>query len=306
MRVLVTGGSGFTGGYVVSRLVAGGHDVLALARSEEAAARVEGLGATSVPGDLDDPASIDSAFTGSAADALVNVASLGQGHAPAIVAAAEDAGIRRAVFVSTTAIFTTLNAPSKVVRTAAEDAIRASGLDWTIIRPTMIYGAPGDRNLWRLLRLLRRTPIMPLPGGGDRLQQPVHVDDLAAAIVAAVETPAAVGRCYDVAGPEALAFRDLVEQAARSVGRFPRLVPVPAGPVLRVLDTLERSGRALPLKAEQVRRLLEDKAFDITDAQRDLGYDPRPFVAGILDEAGFGSAVSSPLKAESSRRSSPS
>ena len=82
---------------------------------------------------------------------------------PAIIAAAEQAGIGRAVFVSTTAVTTALPSPSKQIRLAAERQIRYSRLQWTIIRPTMIYGAAGDRNLSRLLRLLSRTRALPCP-----------------------------------------------------------------------------------------------------------------------------------------------
>lgn len=285
MRVHVTGASGFLGSSVVPRLVEQGHDVTALARSSAAAARVTALGAQPLAGDLDDPASLDAAFGDSGAEALVNLASLGFGHAPAIVAAAEEAGLKRAVFVSTTAVFTTLDAGSKAVRLAAEQAVRDSALDWTIVRPTMIYGTPADRNMARLLQLLRRSPAVPLPGGGQRLQQPVHVEDLACAIVAAVESPLAAGHAYDLAGPEPLTLREVITEAAAAVNRSPRLVTVPLAPAVTVLGLYERIATRPRITAEQLRRLGEDKAFDIDDARRDLGFNPRPFTVGIAEEA---------------------
>jgi uncharacterized protein YbjT (DUF2867 family) len=285
VKVHVTGGSGFLGTHVLPLLVAAGYDVTALARSTAAADKVTAAGARAVPGDLDDPASLDDAFAASGAEALVNLASLGFGHSPAIVAAAEEVGMRRAVFVSTTAVATTLDSRSKAVRLAAEDAVRASTLDWTILRPTMIYGSAGDRNMGRLLRLVRRWPVVPLPGGGRRLQQPVHVDDLAMAVVAALTTPAAVGQVYDVAGPEPLTLRQVVVQAGDAVGRRPRLVDVPLGPMIGLTRLYERLAPAPRMKAEQLQRLAEDKVFDIGPARRDLGYDPRPFAVGIREEA---------------------
>lgn len=285
MNAHVTGGSGFLGGFVIPRLRAHGHDVSALVRSGAAAARVERLGATPIPGNLDDPASVDSAFELSGADVLVNLASLGFGHAPSIVAAAEESGLRRAVFVSTTSIFTTLDTATKPVRVAAEEAIRSSRLDWTIVRPTMIYGAGGDRNMARLLRLLRTVPFVPVPGGGDRLQQPVHVEDVAAAVVAAAETPSAIRKAYDIAGPEPLTLRQVLGQAADAVGRPVRVVPLPLAPTVAAARVYERVAHRPRLRAEQLERLSEDKAFDITPARRDLGFDPRPFVDGIRQEA---------------------
>lgn len=284
MRLLVTGGSGFTGRHFLRQAVEAGHDVVALARSEQAAEVVRAAGGTPVVADLDDPASIDAAFAGGA-DCLANIASLGFGHADTIVAAAEEAGIRRAVFVSTTAVTTNLPAPSKRVRLAAEQTIHDSALDWTILRPTMIYGAPGDRNLSRLLQLLRRTPVLPLPGGGERLQQPVHVEDLAAALLAAATSDVAVRRTYDVAGPEPMTFRELVLEAAAAVGRKPVLLPLPLAPAIALVRQYERIAPRPRIKAEQLERLAEDKAFSIEPARADLGYQPRPFRDGIRAEA---------------------
>jgi uncharacterized protein YbjT (DUF2867 family) len=285
MRIHVTGASGFLGGHVVPLLLARGHEVTALARTGAAAERVESMGARPVLGDLDDPASIDLAFLASDGQVLVNLASLGFGHAPTIVSAAEDAGMKRAVFVSTTSIFTRLSTPSKPVRIMAEETIRSSGLAWTILRPTMIYGAPGDRNMDRLLRALRRLPALPLPGGGNGLQQPVHVDDLAHAVVSAVERSEVAGAHYDIAGPEALTLRQIVEEAAAAVGRHPVLVPVPMAPAVGAARLYERLASRPRLKAEQLERLREDKVFDIGAARHDLAYDPRAFAAGIREEA---------------------
>lgn len=236
-------------------------------------------------GDLEDPASTDAAFAASGAEALVNIASLGFGHAPTIVSAGEEAGMKRALFVSTTSVFTRLEARSKAVRVAAEETVRRSALDWTILRPTMIYGTPEDRNMARLLRLVRRVPVVPLPGGGRGLQQPVHVDDLAEAVVTALERPVAVGREYEVAGPDALTLRQLVGEAAAAVGRRPVLVTVPLAPVAAAASLTEKALGRSWLRAEQIERLAEDKCFDIGPARDDLGFEPRSFSQGIAQEA---------------------
>jgi nucleoside-diphosphate-sugar epimerase len=285
LRVHVTGASGFLGGSVVPLLLAAGHDVTALTRTPAAAERAIDLGATPVPGDLDDPATVDGAFFAAEAEALVNLASLGFGHAPTIVAAAEEAGMHRAVFVSTTSIFTTLDTASKPVRLQAEAAVMESGLDWTIIRPTMIYGTPADRNMARLLRALRRFPILPLPGGGRSLQQPVHVDDLAAAIVSALERPAAVRRAYDVAGPDPLTLRMVIEEAGGAVDRQPRLVSLPLRPMVGAMRVYQAVAPSPRIRYEQIARLAEDKAVDISAARTDLDFRPRPFREGIAAEA---------------------
>jgi uncharacterized protein YbjT (DUF2867 family) len=261
-----------------------GHRTVALARSEAAAAAVTALGALPVSGDLNDAHSLLDAFAAERCDVLVNLASLGFGHGPVIIAAAERAGIPRGVFVSTTAVTTTLAATSKRVRLLAEQAIRAAAFDWTILRPTMIYGDPGDRNLSRLLPLLRRAPVLPIPGG-RHLQQPVHAADVADAVLAAAERPAAAGHSYDVAGPEPLTFAELLRTSARAVASRTRFVPVPLSPVVAAARGYELVSRNPRIRVEQVRRLAEDKAFAIDHAVHDLGYAPRSFADGIGAEA---------------------
>ena len=280
----MTGGSGFLGEYVLRAAVQDGHEVTALARSRMAAARVHWLGAHPVSGDLGNAATLAGAFEAGRCEALLNLASLGFGHAPAIIAAAEAAQIPRAVFVSTTAVTTTLAASSRKVRLAAEQRIRESALDWTILRPTMIYGAAGDRNLSRLLMLLRRAPVLPVPGGGH-LQQPVHVADVADAVLAAARRDGSAGTTYDIAGPEPLTFADLLRTAARAVASRTRFIPVPLPPVVAAARCYELVSRNPRIRVEQLLRLAEDKAFAIDAAAADLGYAPRSFAAGIGAEA---------------------
>jgi uncharacterized protein YbjT (DUF2867 family) len=285
MRLLVTGGSGFLGGYVLDEARRRGHEVVALTRSATAAAAVAKRGAEPLAGDFDEPAGLPDVFHSARCSSLLNIASLGFGHAPAIVAAARSAGLDRAVFLSTTAVTTTLPARSRAIRLIAEEQIRESGLKWTILRPTMIYGAPGDRNLSRLLALLPRVPALPVPGGGRHLQQPVHVADVAEAVLSAVERPAAAGTTYDIAGPEPLRFDEMLRISAQAVGSRTRLVPVPLSPLVAAARCYEMLAAHPRIRAEQFQRLAEDKAFTIDDAARDLGYTPRPFAEGILAEA---------------------
>lgn len=285
MKLLVTGGSGFLGGYVLAEAARRGHQVVALARSATAARVVAARGARPRPGNLSQPHQLDEAFAAAGCDTLISLASLGFGHGPAVVAAAEEAGISRAVFVSTTAVTTTLHPPTRQIRLAAEQQIQASALGWTILRPTMIYGDAGDRNLSRLLRVLSRAWVLPVPGAGSCLHQPVHVADVASAVLAAAERDATVGSRYDVAGPEPFPFTELLGTCAHAVGSRARLVPVPLGPLVAAARGYERVRRHPRLRAEQLQRLAEDKAFPIDDAVRDLGYAPRPFTEGIRAEA---------------------
>ena len=254
LKLMVTGGSGFLGGHVLREAARRGHTVVALARSEAAAAAVAALGARPAGGDLDDPVSLAKGFAAAKCDVLVDLASLGFDHEPAI-AAAERSAIARAVFVSTKVVKTSLPAACERVRPAAEQRIRASDLNWTILRPTVIYGDPGDRNLSRLLPLLPRAPILPVHGAAHS-QQPVQAADVADAVLAAAERPAAAGHVCDVAGPAPLTFTELLRTAADAVASRTRFVPVPLPPVVAAGRGYELLNKSPKIRVEQLRRLV--------------------------------------------------
>jgi uncharacterized protein YbjT (DUF2867 family) len=281
MRVALTGAAGFTGRRVVAELQKRGHTLAALVRPPVDRPDLPG-GLDLVEGDMADASSLLRLLDG--AEALVHVASLGFGHADTVVGAVETAGVGRAVFFSSTSLFTRLPAASKPIRRAAEDRVRGMEGDWTILRPTMIYGYAGDRNMSRLIRFVARSPVVPLPGGGEALVQPVHVDDLARAAVDALECQRTAKREYNLPGADATRLRDLVRYVAELLHRRPLLLNMPLRPMARAAGLWHRLGFPPRLSAEQVLRLAEDKAFSLEDARRDWGYAPRGWRQGLASE----------------------
>jgi uncharacterized protein YbjT (DUF2867 family) len=279
MKVLVTGATGFTGSRLVPLLLKNGFQVRVFVRPTSDRSPLSTLTVEWATGDFTNPDSFTAALRG--VDALVNIASLGFGHAESILRSAKEAGVKRGIFISTTAIFTQLNAGSKSVRLAAEEAIQASGLDYTILRPTMIYGSPRDRNMWRLIRLLRITPVMPIFGDGESLQQPIFVDDVAQAVLLALQTDATIGKSYNIAGKAPLTYNQVIDTVASALGKRVWKLHLPYMPIVRMLQFTERMHLRLPIKAEQVLRLNENKAFSYEEAQRDFGFSPRSFGEGI-------------------------
>jgi nucleoside-diphosphate-sugar epimerase len=230
--------------------------------------------------DLRDGAALHRAFAG--ADTLVNVASLGLDWVENIVRSAEAAGVRRAVFIGTTAMLTTLPVASKSVREHGEQLVRNSKLDWTILRPTMIYGTPDDRNMARLVKFVSRWPIVPIIAP-TALQQPVHVEDVAAAVASALASGITVGRAYNLSGQEPQPLSTIVDEVARALSVRRLIVRVPMAPIASAFAVWNRIGHA-PLKVEQVRRIAENKHFDHEEAQKDFGFAPRTFREGIRSE----------------------
>ena len=279
MKLFVTGATGFTGSRVVHLLLKNGYEVRCLHRASSDRSTLSDPKIEWALGDLSDTQALTSAMQGT--DALVNIASLGFGHADSIIRAAKDAGIKRAVFISTTAIFTQLNAKSKKVRVAAELAIETSGLQYTILRPTMIYGSPRDRNMWRLIRFIRVSPIIPVFGDGKSLQQPIFVDDVAQAVVSCISNDKTIGKSYNIAGKHPLAYNEVIDTIAKAMNKRVWKLHIPSKPVVAMLSLFERMRIPFPIKAEQVLRLNENKDFSYAEAQREFGFSPLAFEEGI-------------------------
>ncbi|MFQ5686957.1 MAG: SDR family oxidoreductase [Candidatus Scalindua sp.] len=282
MKILVTGGTGFTGSRVLS-LLAGQGQIRCLVRTGSVVANIEKLKHEVVYGDLSDLETLAKAMDG--CESLINIASMGFGHIPGIVRCAESAGIKRAIFISTTAIFTHLNTNSKSIRQEAEDCVMRSSLEWTILRPTMIYGTPEDRNMIRLLSFIRRWRVMPIPGDGQKAQQPVHVDDVAKAIVDAFFSEKTIHKSYNISGRQPLDFNKIVDLAAEALSIKVYKVHVPFTLIRICFKIYELFVSNPRLKEEQILRLNEDKAFEYEQACHDFGYSARSFQEGILQEA---------------------
>lgn len=282
MKVLVTGATGFTGSRLIPLLLQNGFQVRVFVRPTSNRSPLSALTVEWATGDFANPETFTVALHG--VDALVNIASLGFGHAESILKSMKEANVRRGLFISTTAIFTQLNAGSKSIRLAAEEAIQSSGLDYTILRPTMIYGSKRDRNIWRLIRLLKITPVMPIFGDGESLQQPIFVDDVAQAVLLALKNDIAIGKSYNIAGKAPLTYNQVIDTVASALGKRVWKLHMPYMPIVRALQFTERLRLRLPIKAEQVLRLNENKAFSYEEAQRDFGFGPRSFEEGIRTE----------------------
>lgn len=283
--ILLTGATGFLGEFVLKELVAKGYDVTCFVRKTSNIDTIKKLNVKYAYGELDDYKSLCEALKGK--KALINIASLGFGHAPNIVNACEEMNVARAVFVSTTGVFTKLNPSSKAIRLEAERLIKKSSLDYTIIRPTMIYGTPGDRNMWRLVKYLKRLSILPILGNGMYLQQPVYVKDLAGAIVRAYETPISIRKAYNISGAKPLTYNDVVDITAKALGKKVMKIHIPMKLSYNLLKFYEKLTSKPILKAEQVLRLNENKDFSHEEAKKDFGYNPSSFEEGINNEVGY-------------------
>ena len=196
-------------------------------------------------------------------------------------------GARRIVALSSTSRFTKTDS-SDVAEQALAKSIadseqqfitwaEAHDIEWIILRPTLIYGLGLDKNVCEIARFIRRFSFFPLFGKADGLRQPVHVQDVAQACVAALSGPL-FNRAYNISGGEKLTYREMVARVFKALGRPPRFLSVPL-PAFRVAVSLLRYlPRYRNWSSAMAERMNQDMVFDHTEAEKDLGFSPRNFV----------------------------
>lgn len=200
----------------------------------------------------------------------------------------ETYGARRVVVLSSTSRFTKDDSAdpeeqATALRLAeAEVCVRewaeSRGVEWVILRPTLIYGLERDKNIAEIARFIRRLGFFPLLGQATGLRQPIHAADVAAACLAALQAPCAANRAYNLAGGEILTYRNMVARVFSVLGRRPRFLTVPLWTFRLVMVMLRRLPRYRHWSTAMAERMGRDLVFDYTEAARDLGFKPRKFV----------------------------
>jgi len=274
-QVHIIGASGRSGVALCRSLLTDGRSFVPVVR-DAAKWALSGIDVTARVADLTDAVRL----RGALADATYIVNCAHARFVPAILAAAPAKA--QFVFLGSTRKFTRWPDAHGAGVISGEAAFLASGRPGVMLHPTMIYGAQGEDNVQRLAALLRRLPLVPLPDGGTALVQPIHQDDVTQAIRAALERTWSRPQSLVIAGPSPLPYADLVRAIAAASGqRAPRIMALPAG-VLMALAGVLRYIPFLPrIRPTEIRRLLEDKSFDVRPMIDTLGIEPIPLAEGL-------------------------
>ena len=273
--VHVIGASGRSGLALCRSLLADGISVTPVVR-DPAKWATSGLAGDARIADLRAPDALRAALVG--ATRIVSCAHAK--HTPAILAAAPQTAML--VLLGSTRKFTRWPDAHGNGVLAGEAALSASGRAGAMLHPTMIFGAQGEDNVQRLVRLLKRLPVLPLPGGGRFLVQPIHQSDVTRCLRAALarrwEGPASIV----IAGPHPVRYADFVRAVAGAAGlRRPFILPFPAAPLI-LATRLTKHVTALPaVRPDEIRRLMEDKAFGIGPMRDLLGIEPISLADGL-------------------------
>jgi NADH dehydrogenase len=296
MKVALFGGTGFVGSYLVDALVDAGMRPVVLVRPGSEARVNRPQDCATVPGDIGDPAAIGEALSGADA-AIYNIGILrelpGRGitfeelqeQAPMrVVDTAKALGVKRFLLMSANGVDAAAT-PYQQTKLRAEQYLQASGLDWTIFRPSVVFGDPRGR--MEFASQLKRDIIdapMPAPlffpglnprAAGRFELSPVHVRDVASAFLSGLRDAATRQQVLHLGGPEALSWRQILQAIADATGRRKAMLPVPALGVSTAAALFDR-WEQFPITRDQITMLLQGNRCAPTDLVR-LGIDPVPF-----------------------------
>lgn len=291
MNIFITGGTGFVGQEVIRQLLAAQHSVRALVRSNQKAtldAKIE-----LVSGDTTQPDSLKGLLDG--CDAIIHLVGIirefpargitfEKAHTNStrnMVQAAADQGVSRFLHMSANGARAGAVSNYHKTKWAAEELVRQSVLDWTIFRPSLIFGA-NDQFVNMLAGLIKALPLVPVMGDGRYRMQPVCVSDVAGGFVAALDTAESISQTYLCGGANAYSYDEILDLVGQALGKktgihklhHPLLL---MKPVVKLLQSIPQ----FPMSSDQLQMLLEGNCCDPTNWQKTFKLELTDFSTGI-------------------------
>jgi len=288
--IVITGATGFVGEEVVKQARAAGYPVRAIVRDPQRAQWLaERYGVELFHGNVLYAPAIEGAMQG--ANGVIHLVGIiheskentfERTHAQAtknVIDEAKKSGVKR--FAHMSALGVRENARSRYHQTkwAGEEYVRKSGLAWTIFRPSFIYG-PKDKSINLFAQLIRRLPFIPVLGAGNTKIQPISVENVAKAFVAAMRNDESIGKVYDLCGPEAFTWNELYDKLQAILGTRKRKLHLPL-PIARIQAAFfEKFLPNPPFTRDQLLMLQEDNDGDPKPAARDFVLEQGSFEDG--------------------------
>jgi NADH dehydrogenase len=307
-QALVTGAAGVMGVRLVKRLLAQGLGVRALVLpNDPLRKRLEGLACDIREGDVSDAASLAGVCDG--VDTVYHLAAVILSHDPGvfervnrngtahIAAEARRAGVRHFIYVSSASVVYPKRTPYAESKLQAEGIVKASGLGYTIVRPTLVYETGGGQEILLFLDYLRRFPVVPFIGSGGAIKRPVWSEDVVSGLASLAQSQVALGKTYNLSGRDPITMLELSRLLLASADRPRFFVHLPVWLCVALAYVLKALVARPPLTLSAIAGIVNDADLDPASAIRDLGYRPIGARDGIPR---FFARQPSPLPEESS------
>jgi uncharacterized protein YbjT (DUF2867 family) len=297
--VLVTGASGFVGSHAVPALLAAGHRVVALVRTPTAGEAVLGRLTASEraavetrSGDVTRPGTLAPAMSG--VDAVLHLVAIPRDYrggadlrlvntegTRAVIEAMLQAGVTRLVHMGALGIEDDPKLHYASSKAKAEALVRGSGLDATILKPSLQFG-PGDGFFNVIADLVRLSPgVVPTPGRGDSRFQPIHTGDVARVVVATLADPSTIGQTFELGGPRYWTYREITAEVLRALGKRRAILPMPVPLIRLVAGASELVRFPFPVATDQLRQLRLDNIGPLDLLPKRFGFEPRPMEGAL-------------------------
>lgn len=274
--ILVTGITGLTGRFLYRELKKTRLEIKYLVRRNSDISWMDSKNDIIVFGDQQSSDEISAAMLD--VDSVLHLAPRNQ--LQNVLNACYENNIQRFFYINSTGIYSKFKSSSHI-DLKNEETLKTSGLTYTIIRPTMIYGNHQDGNMHILLKIMNKTPVFPIIGAGDGLMHPVYAGDLAKFLVSVLLNEEKTRfEDYNVAGKYPVKYEDVLKIMSEALGKKVWFIRIPYNMALFVGKIGDKIPNRL-VNYEKVLRLKEDKNFDYSKAKEDLEYNPISFEKGI-------------------------
>ncbi|MBF0383415.1 MAG: complex I NDUFA9 subunit family protein [Magnetococcales bacterium] len=291
--ILVSGATGLVGSNLIKKLSAQGKKVRGICRNPTKVNNSDYPDEVQLlKGDILEPASLDETLAD--VDTVIHLVGIlfevgGRTFADVhfkgtenLLNAAKKANVKRFIHVS--ALGTRFDAASRYHQTKwqAEEAVRNSGLDYTIFRPSVIFG-PEDKFANQFAEMVAKSPVAPILGDGTARMQPVWVNDVTQCLTHAIEEPTTIGQTYELGGPDILTFRQIIDEILLATGKQRLKVPIPFPILTMNAWIMERVLPSPPVTVDQLIMAQEDNICKADPPWQSFGITPKSFATGIRE-----------------------
>ena len=293
MKIFLTGSTGFVGKRVLQDLLENNYQVRCLVRqgSEQKIAHDQAKGVAIVYGDITNFQSMEGKLTG--CDAVINLVGIirafpgrgitfekmhyeGTAH---LANAAKSQGVRRFIQMSSLGARPGGKTPYLQTKYRAEECVRNSGLEYTIFRPSIIFG-PGDSFVNLFANMFRRQQFVPVVGNGKYQLQPVSVENVSKGFINSLERSDTIGKSFDVGGPERLEFDAIIDAIGETLGLPPHKMHIPVF-VMQIMAEMLDWLPFFPVTNDQITMLLDGNVCDEKPFFDHFNITPDYFKPGI-------------------------